>query len=321
MRVLFFGTPEWAATSLRALIASRHPVVGVVTAADAPIGRSRVPSAPAVKQVALAAGLSPILQPTSLRPRAVRAAILDTKPDLLVVVAYGRMLPGELLDHPRYGAINLHFSLLPRHRGASPVQHALLAGDTHTGVTTMQMDRGLDTGPIWLQSELAIEPDDTTRVLGARLADLGASLLVETLDRLEQGGLSPTRQDEARATLTRLLQKSDGWVHWSESAEQLCRRIRAFDPWPAVIARGPKGELRLCRASVIVAAPRSPQEPEPPPGTVLARHGDAVYVSAGGGTLMQLERVKPAGGRELDAAAALSGGYLVLGGKLEDGGP
>lgn len=315
MNVLFFGTPTWAAVALRALARSAHRITGVVTAPDAAFGRSRTPQATAVKQTAEALNLGPILQPPSLRPPAVRSEILTRPAEIFVVVAYGKILPGQLLDAPRFGAVNLHFSLLPRHRGASPVQHTILCGDPIAGVCTIQMERGLDTGPILLRREIAVGPRETSSILGARLAELGAELLVDTLERLQRGDVSAMSQDETQATQAALLRRDDGFVHWTETAQQLDRRVRAFDPWPPVICSGPKGVLRLVAVEPLDAVASDDVQP----GTVLARTGQSVTVAAGGRSLLSLQRVLPAGGREIDAAAALAGGSLALGVVLGDG--
>lgn len=315
MKVLFFGTPAWAAVALRALARSSHLIAGVVTSPDAAIGRSRTPQATAVKQTAQELSLSPILQPVSLRPADARAEILATDADVFVVVAYGKILPGRLLDAPRFGAVNLHFSLLPRHRGASPVQHTLLCGDALAGVCTMQMDRGLDTGAVLQRREEAVGARDTTSTLGIRLASAGAELLVQTLTGLECRALRPIVQDDSLATPAPLLRREDGFAHWSETALQLDRRVRAYDPWPPVICLGPKGVLRLVAVEPLTAT--APQET--PPGTVLSREGQTITVAAGERTVLALHRVLPAGGREIDAVAALAGGSLVLGAVLGDG--
>lgn len=311
MRLVFFGTPAWAAESLRALAAAQHTIALVVTAPDAAIGRSRTPQPPAVKQQALALELS-VLQPSTLRDPGARATILAAGADAFVVVAYGRILPGRLLDAPRYGAINLHFSLLPRHRGASPVQHTILAGDAEAGVTTIRMDRGLDTGPVWLRRAVAVPSRSTSSQLGAALSGSGAALLCETLDRLVAGTIEATAQDERAATLAPLLRREHGAVDWNQPAERIDRLVRAFDPWPPVICAGPKGPLRLVEVEPV----ERPALSTGAPGTVLGRDGEAVLVAAGAGTTLRIMRVLPSGGREMPAAAALAGGVLVLGAAL-----
>lgn len=312
MNILFFGTPDWAVPALEALAASAHRVVAVVTAPDAPARRSRQPLPPPVKQAAARLGLGPVLQPATLRGDAARAELLAFAPDALAVVAFGRILPGRLLDAPRCGGVNLHFSLLPRHRGASPVQHTLWAGDTEAGVSTMRMERGLDTGPVYLRSAVPVGPDEDAAALGARLARLGAPLLVETLDRLAAGTLGAEPQDPAAASWAPPLLREMGIVDWSGDAAEIARRVRAFVPWPPVVTRGAKGTLRLLRTVAL-------EETAPPgaaPGTVLRRAVDAVDVACGRGTLRIVELL-PENGRPMSAAAALAGRHLETGGRLE----
>ncbi len=315
MNIVFFGTPDWAVRSLEALVRSRHVVRGIVTTPDAPAGRSRQPVPSPVKVAAEALGLAPVLQPPTLRGAAQRDPILALEADAFAVVAYGRLLPGRMLDAPRHGALNVHFSLLPRHRGASPVQHTILCGDAEAGVSTMRMDRGLDTGPVLLQRAEPPGARDTTLTLGARLAELGAALLLATLDGLEAGELAPRAQDHARATFAPPLSKAAGLVDWTESAAALDRRVRAFDPWPPVLCSGPRGALRLVEVEPL--AERAPATARP--GQVLRRTGEAVDVAAGAGSVLRVMTVQPAGGKPMSAAAALAGRHLALGMLLGDG--
>ncbi len=322
MKVVFFGTPAWSAVSLRALAASRHEVVGVVTAPDRARGRSGTPRPCEVALAARELGLAPILQPDTLRGRAVREPILALRPDVLAVVAFGRILPGRLLDAPPHGAVNVHFSLLPRHRGASPVQHAILVGDAVTGVTTMRMDRGLDTGPVLLSETAPIGPRETACELGARLAVRGAALLVDTLDGLDRGELEAHAQDEERATLAPLLRKEDGYLDWEHDASAIDARIRAFSRWPPVVCHGPRGTLRLLEADPVDRAPgdgRGDTSRPAKPGAVLGAHGVAFDVACGNGTVLRVGSVQPAGRRAMPGAGALSGGYVVTGTRLGDG--
>lgn len=316
MRVLFFGTPEWAVLALEALIDAGHEIAGVVTAPDAPVGRSRTPVPPPVARAALDRGVGPILQPTTLRGRDARAPLYATEPHVHAVVAYGRILPGKVLDAPPHGSINVHFSLLPRHRGASPVQHTLLAGDDEAGVTTMKMDRGLDTGPMLLRRATPIAPGETAPELGERLARIGAELLVETLAGLEAGTLAPVPQDHDRATHAPPLTREDGHVRWDAPAIEIERRVRAFAQWPPVVCKGPKGVIRVRRAR---ASDRS-GEAGATPGRVLGREGDAVLVACGGGSVLAVEEVQPAGKKTMNAAAALAGRHFAPGDVLEPGG-
>ena len=308
MRVVFLGTPDWAVPSLEALVASRHDVVAVVTAPDRPVGRSRTPKPTPVKVAALATGLPALLQPETLRGRETRANILAFRPEFLAVVAYGKLLPGRLLDAPEHGAVNRPVSLLPRHRGASPVQHTLLLGDPLAGVTTMRMDRGLDTGPLLLQRELELLPGERSPELGQRLAQVGAPLLVKTLDQLEDGNLEPREQDESLATHAPLLVREQGYVDWSRSAIEIERQARAFADWPAVVCEGPKGRIRLLR---VESRPQIPDSVKSV-GSVLRREGELLLVACGGGSVLALAEVQPAGSRAMTASAALAGGYVTM---------
>ncbi len=311
MRLVFFGTPDWAVPALEAVVSAGHEVAAVVTAPDAPRGRSRRPQPPPVRVAAGRLGIGAVLQPPTLRGRAPREAILATAPEALVVVAYGRILPGRLLDAPRFGAINVHFSLLPRHRGASPVQWAILAGDAETGVTTMRMDRGLDTGPILLQRGTPIGPDETAPALGERLAALGAGLLVETLERVGAGTLEATPQDESRTSLAPPLTRAMGLVDWSHEAVRIDRQVRAFAAWPPVVCESEAGRLRLRGVR-----PAGGRRTDSPPGTVLDADRDAVFVACGGGTVLALHEVQPAARRAMRAVDALRGRQLRIGERL-----
>ncbi|GAB4227516.1 MAG: methionyl-tRNA formyltransferase [Acidobacteriota bacterium] len=310
MRVVFFGTPEWAVPSLEALVAAGHEIAAVVTAPDRPRGRSRTPAPTPVRQAADRLGVAPVLRPATLRDAAARAAILEPEPDALVVVAYGRILPGRLLDAPRHGAINVHFSLLPRHRGASPVQWAILCGDRITGVSTMLMDRGLDTGPVLLQRETPIGPRETAPQLGERLARIGAELLVETLEGLARGALEPRPQDASRASLAPMLKPEMGHVDWRRTAAEIDRQVRAFAAWPPVVCRASAGRLRLLE--VLPAG----EGADSPPGTVVGVDREAVHVACGENTLLALLAVQPAGRRAMRAVDAVRGRLIRPGERL-----
>ncbi len=319
MKIVFFGTPEWAVPSLRSIVRSHHEIVGVVTAPDKAVGRSRVKQATAIKQAARECEVGPVFQPETLRGAARREEILGGEPDALVVVAYGKILPGRLLDAPRYGAINLHFSLLPRHRGASPVHYAVLCGDRRSGVSTMQMDRGLDTGAILLQEECPLDDQVRSVTLGPRLADLGAALIVRTLDGVEAGSITPRRQNDEEATLAPKLTREDGLVAWDRSAESICRQWRALDPWPRVVFEAACGSVRLLEVQVAKASSDGPCANRGVPGEVLSREGDAVLVACGRHSVLTVKRVQPAGRRPMTAAAACSGGFLSIGEILRNG--
>jgi len=309
MKVLFMGTPAFAAASLTRLLESPHDVVGVVTRPDAPAGRGRAMRASAVKDIAVARGL-PLMQPHRLKDPQLAAQLESLAPDLVVVVAYGRILPEALLELAARGAVNVHASLLPLYRGASPVAHAILHGEKETGVTTMRMIAALDAGDVLMQRAIPISDDDTTATLEERLALLGADLLIETLDALASGAVHPVPQDHDRATWAPTLSKDDGRINWSLPARELWLRVRAFDPWPGAWTRTPAGrQLRIWRAR-----PAESSSAQAAAGTVVAVgvRKDDVEVAAGAGSLL-LTQVQPEGGRRMPAMEAVSGRHLRVG--------
>ncbi len=231
MRVVFMGTPEFSVPALEQLVRSEYEVVAVYTQPDKPEGRGRVPAPSPVKRVALEQGLE-VLQPATLRDPAEVERLAALKPDVIVVAAFGQILPQSVLDIPGFGCLNIHPSLLPTYRGASPIPAAILAGDQDTGVTIMLMDAGMDTGPILSQIIVGIEPEDTTASLTIRLAQAGARLLAETLPLWFDRCLTPQPQDESRASYTTPITKEDGAIDWRLSANEIWRRLRAFYPWP-----------------------------------------------------------------------------------------
>ena len=232
LNIIFAGTPDFAAVALAALLESEHNVIAVYTQPDRPAGRGRKLKASPVKQLALEHNL-PVLQPTSLKGAEEQQQLADFQPDLMVVAAYGLLLPKVVLETPRYGCLNIHASLLPRWRGAAPIQRAILAGDSESGVTIMQMDEGLDTGGMLYKLTTPIDDGDSAQQLHDRLAELGADALLQTLAKLP-GGLEPEPQDEAQATYAKKLDKQEAAIDWTHSARQITRQINAFNPWPVV---------------------------------------------------------------------------------------
>lgn len=231
MRIVFMGTPEFAVPSLEALLRSDDHVVGVVSQPDRPKGRGQQLVAPPVKLVAERAGI-PVLQPLKIRTPEFLQALTSWQPDLIAVAAYGRILHTPILTLPPKGCVNVHGSLLPKYRGAAPIQWAVINGETETGITTMLMDEGMDTGPMLLQERLGIMKDDTAGTLAPRLAELGGRLLVETIAQLKAGTLMPKKQDDGQATMAPLLKKEDGLIDWTMSAASLANRVRGLSPWP-----------------------------------------------------------------------------------------
>ena len=306
-RIVFMGTPEFAAPVLEALV-DAHQVVGVVTQPDRPAGRGRrlVPSP--VKQLAVERGL-PTFQPNSLRPPEAVAHLATWEPDVIVVAAFGQILRQDVLDLPPHGCLNVHASLLPRWRGAAPLAAAILAGDEVTGVTIMQMDAGLDTGPTLSQEKVPIRPDDTRATLGERLARLGAELLVDMLPAYLSGNLVPRNQPDEGATYARQLRKEDGLLDWSLPAIELDRRIRAFTPWPGAFTTWHGRTLKVLQATPLPATHQ-----DVPPGTVVAL-GDGAAAVTGSGAL-SLEEVQLAGKRSIDIDAFLRGQRGFVGSRL-----
>jgi len=308
-RVVFMGTPEFAVPVLEAL-AGAHRVVGVVTQPDRPAGRGRRLAPSPVKQVALEHGL-PLFHPQSLRTPGAVAQLTAWNPEVIVVAAFGQILRRGVLDLPPCGCLNVHASLLPRWRGAAPVPAAILAGDEVTGVTIMQMDAGLDTGPILAQREEPIRSDDTRATLEGRLARLGAGLLVETLPAYLEGNLLPRPQPEEGVTYARQLRKEDGLLDWSRPAAELDRRVRAFTPWPGAFTMWHGQRLKVLRA-----VPLPAWRGDAPPDTVVAL-ADGVAVAASEGAL-RLEEVQLAGKRPMDIAPFLRGQHNFVGSRLNN---
>lgn len=302
-RVAFAGTPAFAVPTLRAIVAAGHDVPLVLTQPDRPAGRGRKLTPPPVKQAALESGLR-VEQPESVADPAMvdRWGLADAPPDLLVVVAYGLLLPQWLLNWPRRGCINVHASLLPRWRGAAPIQHAILAGDAATGVSLMHMERGLDTGPVYAMRDTAIGPDDTAVTLHDRLAELGAQLAAEYLPALLDGTAEPTPQDDARSTYAVKIAKADARLDWSLTAEELGRRVRAYVPWPIAFCELPDGgTLRVHEARPLASSAGS----SAPPGRVVAASAEGIDVATGRGVL-RLTRVQPPSSRVMEAGAYLA---------------
>ena len=298
MRIVFAGTPDFAVPSLRALINSGQPIVGVYTQPDRPQGRGRIPSEGPVKRLALASGLS-VFQPETLKTTEVQAEFDALDPDLLVVVAYGLILPEWILNRPRLGSVNVHASLLPRWRGAAPIQRAILAGDDETGVTLMQIVPRLDAGPMIRHASTRVRAEESAGDLQSRLADLGAKTLIEALPELAKDDWVATPQDEKKVTYAAKLSKEEARLDVNQPAEELLRAVNAFNPWPVAEILYRTQPLRIWRAKAHDSAPPRP------PGH-LYREGSQLMLSTGKGRLEILEVQLP-GGRRLSAADFLNG--------------
>ncbi len=310
MNLIFCGTPEFAVPPLEQLIAENFPIELVVTNPDEPGGRGYGLKVPPVKSVAEKAGLR-VFQPAKLKDPETQAYISTFRPDAIVVVAYGHILPKWMIDLPRLGCVNLHASLLPKYRGAAPIQWALIRGERTTGVTTMKIDPGLDTGDILLEREVEIRDDDTTETLSKRLSSLGAELMVETLRRLDRGEIAPRPQDHERATFAPMLRKEDGRIDWKLEAQAIAWRVRGLAPWPGASATF-RGKL-LHIWSAAPATARAPEGLEP--GTLVAGGGE-LSVVCGGGTLLEVKELQLEGRKRLSARDFMNGVRLTPGEKL-----
>jgi len=293
LRIVFAGTPDFSVPPLRALIAAGHQLVGVYTQPDRPAGRGRKLTPSPVKAEALSAGI-PVYQPASLKDADAQRELAALRPDLMVVVAYGLLLPQSVLDIPRLGCINIHASLLPRWRGAAPIQRAILAGDSETGVGIMRMEAGLDTGPVYLEKRIPIEPGDTGGSLHDKLAKLGAETLMAALPGIADGSLQPLPQDDARTCYARKLDKAEAEIDWTRPAAEIARQVHAFNPWPVAQTRFEDAILRIWNASPAKGEAGSP-------GMVMsaARHG--IDVATGDG-LLRITRLQMPGKKPLSAA-------------------
>jgi methionyl-tRNA formyltransferase len=312
MRVIFAGTPEFAVAALMALHAAQHQVVLVLTQPDRPAGRGLEVTKSAVKRAAEQLGL-PVAQPSNLKDPATQAALRAAVADVMVVAAYGLMLPKPVLDIPPHGAINIHASLLPRWRGAAPIPRAILAGDAQTGISIMQMDAGLDTGPVLLTAETPIGPRETAGTLHDRLAALGAKLVVKALERIGRGATIATPQPSTGATYASKLAKAEACIDWARPASDIDRQVRAFDPFPGAATRIRATDFKVWCA---VPADRAGAESAGAPGTVLAVDATGITVACGAGvlTLTELQR---AGGKRLPAAELLRGFPVAVGDRFE----
>jgi methionyl-tRNA formyltransferase len=309
-RIVFFGTPAFAVPTLQALCDGPDVVVGVVCQPDRPAGRGQKLQAPPVKQLALERGLD-VAQPTKLKSGEFPARLAAWSPDLGVVAAYGRILPLALLTTPRLGCINVHASLLPKYRGAAPIQWAVLNGESETGVTIMQMNERMDEGDILLQRSTPIGHDESYGALQERLAHIGAAALIDALDGLAAGSLRATPQDHAGATLAPLIRKEQGAIDWRDAAARIARAVRGYNPWPSAFTTLAGKRLKLHRAHALE------QRSTAPPGTVVEVSG-GIHVVTGDGVLV-IEELQLEGRAALGAAEFVRGAGVAVGDRLGDG--
>ncbi|HET9262839.1 MAG TPA: methionyl-tRNA formyltransferase [Vicinamibacterales bacterium] len=306
LRIIYFGTPEFAIPSLRRLIASGHHVVSVVSQPDRPRGRGHHLAPTPTKALAQEHGL-PVLQPEKVRDEAFLESIRALRPDLGVVAAYGRLLPESLLQIPRLGMINVHASLLPRWRGAAPVHRAVIAGDTDTGVTIMRVVKELDAGPMFASLRRPIGPEETSPEVERALAELGAALLVDVVDRMADGRATEMPQDERRVTLAPKITRDEGMLDWNLPAVRIHNLVRGLQPWPLVSSRISGGRTLLHRTAVLEERTTASA------GTVVRAEGDRLDVATGGGGVLRLVAVQPEGRRVMSAREFLAGHRIAPG--------
>ena len=321
MSIVFVGTPDFAVPSLRRLIADGHQIAAVITQPDRAAGRHRHRlTPPAVKQAALELGLE-VRQPVSLRDPLVVAELRALRPEVMIVVAYGQILRQDVLDIPPQGVLNVHASLLPKYRGASPIAAAILAGDNETGVSIMLMDAGMDTGPVLAQRHAPISLHDTAGSLSERLAALGAELLVETLPRWLAASIEPQLQDNSRASVTRLIRKEDGAIDWTLSAVDIWRRVRAYSPWPGAYTALNGEQITIWRAWPLDSGSNAPPGTVValPPATTAEARPASFAVQTGHGLLAVLE-LQRAGRRPVTSAEFARGAPGLIGERLTTGG-
>jgi methionyl-tRNA formyltransferase len=306
MRILFCGTPQFAVPTLKHLLAQPDfKIVAVITQPDRPRGRGHQISSSPAKEVALAANL-PVHQPEKVRAPDVQELIQSYSPDFIVIIAYGQIIPARLLTIPKHGWINLHASLLPKYRGAAPINWAIVNGETRTGLTTMRIDAGMDTGDILLQRELEIGAIETAPELAARLSEAGAPLMADTLRGLGTGKVTPRPQDHSQAILAPLLKRDDGRIDWNRPATEIYNRMRGFTPWPGAhsIFRG-----HFCH---LAGQPASNKKSDAPPGTLLLEDNDLLVV-CGRTTVLRLSAVKLEGRKQVSALEFANGARLKSG--------
>lgn len=305
MRVVYMGTPDFAVNPLKALIDNKYEVVGVFTQPDKPVGRKAILTPPPVKVVALENNI-PVYQPDSLKNGAGIKILEELKPDICVVVAYGKILPADFLNYPEYGCINIHGSILPQYRGAAPIQWSVLDGQEYAGVTSMQMDVGLDTGDMLLVEKTKIGENETSGELYDRLTVIGAELLIKTLKAIETGNISPEKQDDSKSSYASMLDKSMSPVDWSKSAQQIHNQIRGLDPWPVALTYLDGKSLKLFRSEI------SENLGSGKPGEAVAlKNGLGVF--CGDGKAVIIKEVQFEGKKRMNAADFLRGHSLEKG--------
>ena len=311
MRIVFMGTPDFAVSSLERLLLDGHEVCAVFTQPDKPVGRKHVQTPPPVKVLAAEKGI-PVYQPTGLRDEGVLTQLQMLVPELIVVVAYGKILPKTLLEIPKYGCVNVHGSLLPQYRGAAPIQWSVIKGEPVAGVTTMQMDVGMDTGDILHVLSTSVNPDETSGELYERLSKIGAQALSETLAKLGDGLLAPVKQDESQATYAPMLTKGDSPIDWKRSAQEIHNQVRGLSPWPSAQTTWEDKTLKIHKTQL--SDTEMPDGIDSAAGKIVCL--DPLAVVCGDGNGLILLEVQLAGGKRMDSGDFLRGNRLTVGTKL-----
>ena len=304
MKIIFMGTPDFAVPTLKALISSEHTVEAVFTQPDKAVGRKQIITPPPVKTVALENNI-PVFQPTTLRDDAVGEQISLLAPDVIVVVAYGKILPEAILNIPKYGCVNGHASLLPRHRGASPIQWSIVCGDKKTGITTMLMEKGLDTGDMLLKAETEIGENETGEELHDRLSEMGASLMLDTLKALVEGSVTPQKQDDSLSTYAPIITREMGYIDFTKSAAEIHNLVRGFYSWPAAY-------FMLDGKRVKVLSSRLAEKTTAAAGTII-KSDNSLVVACGDGYSVQLTEIQPEGSKRMAASDYLKGHSIEKG--------
>ena len=310
VKIVFFGTPSFAVVALEALLNSEHSVVAVVTQPDRHRGRGQRLSASPIKEIALKSDL-PVIQPTKLNDTGFLDDLATLRPALGVVVAYGQFLPNRLLQLPPFGTINIHASLLPKYRGAAPIQRAIMAGETETGITIIKLIKKMDAGPMLQQQIIPVTHDDTTKTLEPRLAKIGASLLITCVNNLAKGGITQQNQDESKATFAPRITKEDGQSQWANSAKQIHNQIRSLHPWPHAYSHLNDTRYLLLQSETIDHF--SVDQATTTPGQIIAIHKDRLIVATGGALPIGILRIQLPGRAPLDTRAFLAGHPIAIG--------
>jgi methionyl-tRNA formyltransferase len=310
IRIVFLGSSTFAIPTLVALFEKGYSIAAVITQPDKPSGRGHVIQAPPIRNKAIELHL-PVYQPVSVKDDRARALFDALSPDMLIVVAYGKILPAWLLQLPRYGAINLHGSLLPRYRGAAPIQWAVANGEPETGVCTMQIDEGLDTGPVFLCEKTSIHPDETVQELSERLAGLGSELMIRTVEGVTNGTLKPTPQDESQATLAPILEKRHGFINWKDPAKRIHDRVRAFTPWPGAVTRFRGAPCKILKTRVGDRVP-----PGTEPGTIFASR-KSLTAACGDFLMVEIIELQPENRKPVRGVDFANGARIQAGEKFQ----